>query len=161
MTDSSEPLLFVEKRINTSFLTIAFAVSAAGGVTLLMLAWQQQRWQLPVPIGLLLLAWGMMMGGNLHRRRRLSPILRLEADRLRYIGAPAWAPRLHDVPYDDIAAIEKENRSIMRLRLASSGKACSIPIGLLPRSERQRFSEALRARCDRQTESAGYPASGH
>ncbi|OHV13446.1 hypothetical protein [Kushneria phosphatilytica] len=147
MADAYDPLLFVEKRINTSFLTMAFAVSVAGGITLLMLAWQQHRWQLPVPIGLLLLAWGMMMGGNLRRRRQLSPILRLESDRLRYIGAPAWAPRLHDIPYDEITSIEKENRSVMRLRLASARRPRTIPIGLLPRAERRRFSEALRARC--------------
>ncbi|MFC0267756.1 hypothetical protein [Kushneria aurantia] len=140
------PLLLTEKRLNTTLLGVAFAFSMAGAITLMVHAWQSGRVWPVVPIALGLLAWGLMIGNNLSTRRRLSPVLRLEAQRLRYIGGPAWKPRLVDIDYRNIAAVEKRTGSAMVLRLHSERRRHLLPIGLLSRADRQRFIDAFEQR---------------
>lgn len=140
------PLLFTEKRLNTTLLGIAFAFSSAGGVTLLVHAFQSGRLWPVLPVALGLLAWGLMVGNNLARRRRLSPVLRLEAERLRYIGGPAWKPRLVDIAYEDIQAVEKQSASVLVINVRRSTQKHRLPVGLLSRPDRTRFLEAFYAR---------------
>lgn len=142
----STPLLFTEKRLNTTLLGIAFAFSSAGGVTLLVHAFQGGRLWPVLPVALGLLIWGLMVGNNLARRRRLSPVLRLENERLRYIGGPAWKPRLVDIAYADIEAVEKQSASVLVLRVRQSRKKHPLPVGLLSRPDRTRFLKAFHAR---------------
>ena len=151
---TAEPLLFTERRSNTRLLGIAFAFSVAGGITLLVYCYQQHQWWPMSPLAALIFLWGMMIGGNLMGRRRLSPILRLEDDAVYFIGGPLYAPRLEELSYRGIASIERESSVGVRVVLKGrSGKATKrmIPSGLLPVSERKRFNAALKAR----VESAG------
>ncbi|WP_438768241.1 hypothetical protein [Kushneria sp. TE3] len=145
---SGAPMLFTEKRINTTLLGVAFAFSVAGGITLLVHAWQTGRYWPVGAIGLALIAWGLMVGNNLAVRRRLSPVLRLEAQCVRYIGGPAWKPHMVTLNFCDIADVEKVGGSGIRLRLHQARKPHLVPIGLLSKRDRAQFLHGFHARCD-------------
>lgn len=150
MSRTLPPLMFSERRRNVAFMLIALAVTLTGVVMLVLLGQQRDRLGAVAPMVILLGLWSAMLAGNLYRRRRLSPILRIEDGRIRYLGGPAFAPRLHDVPFDDIEAIERTTASAIRLRLKRGKKRrCSIPIGLLSLKDRKRFDSALRERLAR------------
>lgn len=142
------PMLFTEKRINTTFLGVAFAFSVAGGITLLVHAWQIGRLWPVAAIGVALMIWGLVVGNNLAVRRRLSPVLRLEAQCLRYIGGPAWKPRMVTLNFRDIARVEKVRTGGITLYLHKERRARLVPIGLLSKQDRARFLDAFYARCD-------------
>ncbi|MFC0337211.1 hypothetical protein SAMN05421848_2014 [Kushneria avicenniae] len=145
---SSAPMLFTEKKINTTFLGVAFAFSVAGGITLLVHAWQTGRLWPVAAIGVALMVWGLVVGNNLAVRRRLSPVLRLEAQSLRYIGGPAWKPRMVTLNFRDIAKVEKVRTGGMTLYLHQERRARLVPIGLLSKQDRAQFLDAFYARCD-------------
>ncbi|WP_158700966.1 hypothetical protein [Phytohalomonas tamaricis] len=140
------PLMFTERRRNTAFLLLALIITLTGAVMLVMLGQQQNRLGETAPVVAILGLWGMMLAGNLYKRRKLSPILRIEDTRIRYLGGPAFAPRLHDIPFADIEAIDRINASAVRLRLKGKKRKRSIPTGLLSLEDRKRFESALHER---------------
>lgn len=142
------PMLFTEKKINTTLLGVAFAFSVAGGITLLVHAWQTERLWPIGPIGFALVAWGLFVGNNLAVRRRLSPVLRLEAQCLSYIGGPAWKPRMVSINFRDITHIDKVRDSGITLRVQQERRARLVPVGLLSRRDREAFLHGFHARCD-------------
>ncbi|REC95642.1 hypothetical protein [Kushneria indalinina] len=142
------PMLFTEKRVNTTLLGVAFAFSVAGGITLLVHAWQTERLWPVGAIGLALIAWGLIVGNNLAVRRRLSPVLRLEAQCVRYIGGPAWKPHMVTLNFRDIARVEKVRGSGITLYLHQERRPRLVPIGLLSKRDREQFLHGFNARCD-------------
>ncbi|SPJ33703.1 hypothetical protein [Kushneria phyllosphaerae] len=142
------PMLFTEKKINTTLLGVAFAFSVAGGITLLVHAWQTERLWPVGPIGLALMAWGLLVGNNLAVRRRLSPVFRLEAQCLSYIGGPAWKPRMVSINFRDITHVDKVRNSGITLHVEQEPRARLVPIGLLSKRDREVFLHGFHARCD-------------
>ncbi|MCM5703962.1 hypothetical protein [Larsenimonas salina] len=152
-SDGTDPMLFTEKRSNTRMLGVAFAFSVAGGITLLVYCYQQKQWWPMAPVALLIFLWGMMIGGNLMGRRRLSPILRLDERSVYFIGGPLYAPRLEEIALSSISRIERESSVGVRVVLNDSARGTvskptrrTIPSGLLPLKDRKRFNAALKAR---------------
>ncbi|WP_299261632.1 hypothetical protein [uncultured Kushneria sp.] len=143
---SGTPMLFTEKKINTTLLGVAFAFSVAGGITLLVHAWQTERLWPVGPIGVALMAWGLLVGNNLAVRRRLSPVLRLEEHCVRYIGGPAWKPHMVAVNFSDISHVEKENQGGITFRMHHERRSRLLPIGLLSSRDRKRFVQGFNAR---------------
>ncbi|ART62219.1 hypothetical protein [Kushneria marisflavi] len=144
----STPMLFTEKKINTTLLGVAFAFSVAGGITLLVHAWQTERLWPVGPIGVALIAWGLLVGNNLAVRRRLSPVLRLEAQRFSYIGGAAWKPRMISIDFRDITQVDKVRSSGIILHVRQERRARIVPIGLLSKGDREAFIQGFHARCD-------------
>ena len=144
----STPMLFTEKRINTTLLGVAFAFSVAGGITLLVHAWQTGRIWPVGAIGIALMIWGLLVGNNLAVRRRLSPVLRLEARRLSYIGGAAWKPRMVSIDFRDITHLNKVRSSSIVLHVRKERRAHIVPIGLLSKGDREAFLQGFHARCD-------------
>ncbi|GHC16003.1 hypothetical protein GCM10010082_03390 [Kushneria pakistanensis] len=142
------PMLFTEKKVNTTLLGVAFAFSVAGGITLLVHAWQSGRLWPVGAIGLALIVWGLVVGNNLAVRRRLSPVLRLEAQRLSYIGGPAWKPHMVTLNFRDIAQVDKVRSSGITLRVQHERRPRLVPIGLLSKRDREQFLHGFNARCD-------------
>ncbi|WP_456269726.1 hypothetical protein M1D97_05430 [Kushneria sp. AK178] len=142
------PMLFTEKKINTTLLGVAFAVSVAGGITLLVQAWQVGRLWPDGVIGMALVLWGLMVGNNLAVRRRLSPVVRLESQCVRYIGGPAWKPRMITLNFRDIARVDRVRSSGVSLYVQQERKPRLVPIGLLSKQDRAQFLHGFQTRCD-------------
>lgn len=137
---------FSERRGNLWLLAIGLTVLLAGMVVVLLTTYRQHALPSGLPVVLAMGVWGMLLVFHIHRRRRCSPALRLEAEQLRYIGGNPLAPSMQTLRYADIEGIvSKSVSSTLRLRLIS-GKYRSIPIGMLSRTERKRFLEAVRER---------------
>ncbi len=142
------PMLFTEKKINTTLLGVAFAFSVAGGITLLVHAWQVGRLWPVGAISMALIVWGLVVGNNLAVRRRLSPVVRLEAHCLSYIGGSAWKPRMVTLNFRDISQVEKVRDSGITLRMHHERRPRLVPIGLLSKRDRAQFLHGFNACCD-------------
>ncbi|MGJ8514101.1 hypothetical protein [Carnimonas bestiolae] len=137
---------FSERRGNLWLLAIGLTVLLAGMVVVLLTTYRQHALWSGLPVVIAMGVWALLLVFHIHRRRRCSPALRLEAEQLRYIGGNPLAPSLQSLRYADIEGIvSKSVSSTLRLRL-NNGKYRSIPVGMLSREERNRFLEAVRER---------------
>lgn len=138
---------FNEPRRNLYTLALGFVVIVAAILTMIYFSVEHHSLTNALPILILMIIWALIMGIHLLRRKRSNPVLRLEKSRLRYFGGMILAPRLISIDYDEIKSIEKgRNGSSVRLRLKDKGRVRTIPIGMLPPIERDRFVASLKER---------------
>ncbi|WP_027351690.1 hypothetical protein [Halotalea alkalilenta] len=139
---------FSEPRRNLVILGIGLSVLLAGAVTILVVSTREQRLLEALPLVLVMAAWAALLAHHLHRRKRCTPALRLERERLRYMGGSLFSPRMISLRFDEIECLERGGHvANVRLRL-NHGKRRSrvVPIGMLARADRRRFVEVLKTR---------------
>lgn len=137
---------FSERKGNLYLLALGLVVLLAALVTLLLFTWRHGAIMSALPIAIVMAAVALVLANHLNQRRRCAPAIRLERNRLRYLGGNPLSPRLIELPWAKVEGLENPHTSnALRLRL-TTGKHRAIPIAMLSRKDRSRLLEAVQER---------------